>query len=541
RMILEAFESGTYFITAMYLLFAALSLGEASVVMMLVGAFTPLLTLVIGYPFGFAALGKLEVAGFAALVLGAFLMYGVEEKHSRRFVAVLSVLAALFFALSTITLKIVYLHTNFINGFIWTRLFGVLICLFLLLIPLFRKSVFDSAHTAHLKYKVFYFLNRGYASIASLLYAYAISIGNPALSEATGSFKFVVIFVAAWVLLKERFSGRVLWGKIGAMTLVSAGIIILVVSSLIAGIPGKKPQIFGATFAPFYAEKFGLDWQETYIAMLDDLGIRKLRLPAYWHEIEPEDDRFDFSRLDWQIDEAEKRGAEIILAVGYKLPRWPECHIPNWARGLSRADFEREVLEYIEATVKKYKNVEAIKSWQIENEPFLSFGDSCPGFSSKFLDKEIALVKSLDDRPVMITDSGELSIWIPAAKKADIFGSTLYRVIWNDRIGYFTYPIPPEFFRLKRAITEIFVGKKPMVIIELQGESWQKKMNYEISVEEQYKSMNPQAFQEVLSYIEGTGFDTFYLWGVEWWFWLKTTQNKPEMWDIAKEAIQKIK
>ena len=96
RMILEAFESGTYFITAMYLLFAALSLGEASVVMMLVGAFTPLLTLVIGYPFGFAALGKLEVAGFAALVLGAFLMYGVEEKHSRRFVAVLSVLAALF-------------------------------------------------------------------------------------------------------------------------------------------------------------------------------------------------------------------------------------------------------------------------------------------------------------------------------------------------------------------------------------------------------------------------------------------------------------
>ena len=76
-----------------------------------------------------------------------------------------------------------------------------------------------------------------------------------------------------------------------------------------------------------------------------------------------------------------------------------------------------------------------------------------------------------------------------------------------------------------------------MVITELQGESWQKKMTYEVSVEEQYKSMNPEVFRDTLTYIESTGFDTFYFWGVEWWYWLKIKQNDSRMWDIAKEAI----
>ena len=537
RIMLEALESGVYFITAMFLVHIALTRGEASVVMMFIGALTPVLTLIIGFPFGFSNLGAMELAGFATLVLGAFLLFGVEERHSRNYIIFFAFASALFFALSTITAKVVYSNTPFINGFIWIKMAGVLISLALLLIPAFRNSILTSARVIDVKSKALYFLNRGYVSLGALLFAYAISIGNPALIESTGSFKYVVIFIVAWVLLREGFSGRILMGKISATILVGLGIIILTTSSLIASVPIKKPQTFGVTFSPFYAEKFGLDWQEAYMAMLDDLGARHLRLSAYWNEIEPEDEKFDFSRLDFQINEAEKRGAEIILAVGYKLPRWPECHIPEWARGLPREEFEDEVLEYIEKSILTYKNIDAIKFWQIENEPFLSFGEGCPEFAAEFLDKEIALVKSLDNRPIMITDSGELSIWIPAASRADIFGSTLYRVVWNDRIGHFTYPIPPAFFRLKRAVTEIFVGKKSMVIIELQGESWQKKMTYEVSVEEQRLSMNPEKFRDVLTYIEGTGFDTFYLWGAEWWYWLKENEGRPEMWNIAKRAI----
>ena len=325
------------------------------------------------------------------------------------------------------------------------------------------------------------------------------------------------------------------WLKIaigGMVMLVSVGAI------LIGRTPSLNPQTFGATYSSFYAERFGLDPKEVYLALFDDLGIKNIRLPAYWNEIEPAQGRYNFSRLDWQIQEARRRNVEVILAVGRKLPRWPECHIPDWAERLDEAEQNKQLLRYIEVVVNRYKKSSAVKTWQVENEPFLAFGE-CPPFSKEFLDAEIELVRSLDGRPIMVTDSGELSFWVPAARRSDIFGSTLYRVIWNEWLGTFTYPLPPSFFRLKRGFINLVLGDKPAVIIELQGESWAKRMTYEISVDEQYVSMNPEVFRGVLAYAARSGFDTFYFWGVEWWYWLKEVENKPEMWEIAKEAIKR--
>jgi hypothetical protein len=30
-----------------------------------------------------------------------------------------------------------------------------------------------------------------------------------------------------------------------------------------------------------------------------------------------------------------------------------------------------------------------------------------------------------------------------------------------------------------------------------------------------------------------------YVWGVEWWYWMKITQNNSTLWDAAKMFIQK--
>lgn len=308
--------------------------------------------------------------------------------------------------------------------------------------------------------------------------------------------------------------------------------------------PIKNPRVYGVTFSSFYAEQFGLDWKKTYLALFDDLGVRHLRIPAYWNEIEKEQDKFDFSRLDWQIEEADRHNADVILAVGRKLPRWPECHDPEWTNSLINNDkneFNAKLLHYIQYTVERYRDNNSVKMWQIENEPYLPFGE-CKKYSIALLDKEIALVKSLDStRQIMITDSGELSIWTRAAKRADIFGSTMYRSVYNKFFGYITYPLPPSFFRLKRAITELIIGEKQMIIVELQGEPWSREAPYKTSVEDHYKTMNPDIFRGILMYASQSGFDSFYLWGVEWWFWLKEKQNKPEMWNIVKEAIQSTK
>src|SRR3990167_8841387 len=63
----------------------------------------------------------------------------------------------------------------------------------------------------------------------------------------------------------------------------------------------NQPLQLGASFIPAYAEKFGLDPQQTLDAMINDLGVKNIRLVSYWEDIEPEPGTYDFSQLDWQF------------------------------------------------------------------------------------------------------------------------------------------------------------------------------------------------------------------------------------------------
>lgn len=307
----------------------------------------------------------------------------------------------------------------------------------------------------------------------------------------------------------------------------------------ISSVPSREPKLFGVTFSKSFAEKFGLDWKKVYLEIFEDLGIRHLRIPVYWSEVEPQKDTWIFDDIDWQLEKAGEYDAKVILVIGRKLPRWPECHEPEWVQSQNPNLKSQNLLEYIEKTIIRYKDNSAVWAWQVENEPFLPFGE-CPEYSAEFLDKEIELVKRFSNKPVIVTDSGEFGTWFSAAKRADIFGSTLYRHVWTKLIGHFTYPLPPSFFRLKQGLLELFVGEKPAIVVELQAEPWLPRALYETSYQEHLIYMNPERFKKILEYIKATGFDTFYFWGVEWWYWLKT-QCHPEMWDIAKEAIQNTK
>jgi hypothetical protein len=303
--------------------------------------------------------------------------------------------------------------------------------------------------------------------------------------------------------------------------------------------PVPETVSYGVTFSSLYAEKtLGLDWKKVFIALLDDLKIRKLRIPAYWSEIEKKEGEYDFADLDWQIREAGARSAAVILAVGRKVPRWPECHEPAWVRELPRGEQDRRLFRFLEATVSRYRENSVIAVWQIENEPYLPFGE-CPLFLSGVFDKEIALARGLDAaRPILLTDSGELSLWVQSYRRADIFGTTMYRTIWNKWTGTFTYPLPPGFFRMKRRIVEKLFGVKPIIVVELQAEPWAPTMPNETALEEQYTSMNVARFRKNIAYARATAFDTFYLWGVEWWYWLGEKHGNWEMWDEAKTLFR---
>ena len=303
---------------------------------------------------------------------------------------------------------------------------------------------------------------------------------------------------------------------------------------------GQEPA-WGVTFSRSYTLDLQLDWRETYLAILDDLKISHLRLVAYWDEIEPEKDSYNFTDMDWQIREASAREVSIILAIGRRLPRWPECHDPGWAKHLTPAQTNQEILELLEMSVTRYQDNKKIVAWQIENEPLFAWFGFCPPPNKEFLEQEIALVKSVDPRrPILITDSGELSNWQKAASLADVFGTTLYRIVWNKKLGFWDYRfVPPAFYRYKADITRFFQPHLQKVIItEMQMEPWTMDRHMtELTQEEQNLSFNLERFRSNIEYVKKTGFREVYLWGVEYWYWLKE-QGNPEMWEEAKKLWQ---
>jgi len=314
--------------------------------------------------------------------------------------------------------------------------------------------------------------------------------------------------------------------------------------------PVVKNITWGVDFSQMQAESLKLNWKETYLALINDLGIKNIKLHTQWDWVEGKKDDYYFGDIDWQLKTAEQNKVQIIYVVGLKTGRWPECHIPAWATAMSEKDQQAELLKYITVVVQRYKNSSAITNWQVENEPLFNFGQ-CPAWYYKntdFLQKEVALVKLLDpSRKVIVSDSGELSTWFPAANIGDILGTTMYRKAWvnissfgfNFTIPgfYGAYPFSPVFYTRKAGIINFLFGKK-VICIELQAEPWAKVPFNNVPLQEQAKTMNLQQFKDNVEYAKDTGLDTFYFWGPEWWYWMKTVNNQPEIWNEAKKIFQ---
>lgn len=328
--------------------------------------------------------------------------------------------------------------------------------------------------------------------------------------------------------------------KIFAGILVSLLLFVLAVF-IFFNLSGPSPRedvALGMTFSYRYAEDLGLDWKETYLALLEDIGIKKMRIPVYWDLTEPERGEYDFSKIDWQLEEARKRNVEVILTVGQRVPRWPECHIPSWI-GQDEQLKQQRLIHFMKITVERYRGNSAVKTWQVENEPFLPFFGNCPVLDPVFLDLEVAIVRQLDPtRPILLTDSGELSLWFQAAKRGDVFGTTLYRDIYKHGYGYFTYPVGPNFFLTKEFFTRLLSDQEHFIVIELQAEPWASGWVGEVPLGEQFITMNEKKLEENVTYAKRIGFPEIYLWGGEWWYWLKTKKDYPAVWEKARELYR---
>src|SRR3989338_2219651 len=111
--------------------------------------------------------------------------------------------------------------------------------------------------------------------------------------------------------------------------------------------PRTESMAWGVNFSQKHAINLGLDWKETYLALLDDLGAKRLKIAVHWDYIEGARPGLFFDDVNWQMKEVEKRGVQVLLVIGQKTPRWPECHIPQWAKDLKKQDRQDVVLRML--------------------------------------------------------------------------------------------------------------------------------------------------------------------------------------------------
>lgn len=297
--------------------------------------------------------------------------------------------------------------------------------------------------------------------------------------------------------------------------------------------PEVKDVAYGATFSTAYAESLGLDARRTFIAVVDELGIKKIRLPVYWSDVEPSERQYQFEEVDWFVREAEDRGVALTLVVGRKVPRWPECYIPDWAERLAPVYQNQALLDYLENVVRRYDASVAVERWQVENEPFYDFGD-CPPPDAKLFDDELALVRRISDKPIQLTTSGENEFWIDTALPADVLGASMYRVTWNPLFGYSVYPLGPDYYAAKAVAVREFVDK--VIISELQSEPWLTEPITDSTPVSLAAQFTPKELTANIAFAKQAGFDEIYLWGVEYWYWM-AEEGQGALWEAGKKII----
>ena len=119
----------------------------------------------------------------------------------------------------------------------------------------------------------------------------------------------------------------------------------------------------------------------------------------------------------------------------------------------------------------------------------------------------------------------------------DIYAMSLYRITINKKGRYSYSKRPALFYRLRCHLVGI-TKKRPVFIHEMQAEPWLPNALTESSADGQLKRMNPAIMMKIIEYSKKTGMRPIDLWGLEWWYYLKTQHNNPSLWNTIKLLLQ---
>lgn len=293
------------------------------------------------------------------------------------------------------------------------------------------------------------------------------------------------------------------------------------------------PDRWGVSFSIKQCRDLGVDWRECLAWALGQ-GWRRFRLMSYWNECEQHPGEYNFAALDEQFDQIARAGGVVTLCLGVKQPRWPEYHWPGWVHDLPPEEQGKALLRFVETVVKRYRARPNLVSYQLENEALLrGFGETIQIDRSR-LRAEFALVKRLDPtHPIIMSTSNSWGVPL-RAPTPDIVGFSYYAVIYSHG----TYHRTPHMIWLHRlrAWWLRVIEHRRSFIHELQLEPWGPRAIWEMSAQEQDRSMGAAQITHNIRAARAIGLAPIDLWGLEWWY-ARHMAGDEGPWQAVKNAL----
>ncbi len=258
--------AGILFLFTLVFWYRALHQSEATRVVPIVGALTPVFSFLFSYIFLGSIMNWHEVAAAVFLIIGGLLisvkrtkLYKLEHTVSRckevmsrvmggdkkaihptRRLIVSSLTAAACFAAYYVFIKYIYSHTGqpFIGAFVWSRLGSFIGVLAILLVPQWRALIKSSETSGHrTPMQLLGFLGVRFAAAAAfLMLNWAVSLGDVSLINALQGVQYAFLLLIVIVLshkypkiIYEEIGHGVIMQKALGVALVGIGLYLLVI------------------------------------------------------------------------------------------------------------------------------------------------------------------------------------------------------------------------------------------------------------------------------------------------------------------------
>jgi len=257
--------AGLLFLATLVFWYKALHQSEATRVVPIVGALTPIFSFLLSYIFLGEALGERELLAFVVLIQGGIL---ISIKHTRVYIAkeiterfrnvfgnllggvhaeyrptrrlvFNSIISAFFFAAYYVLIKYVYMTQPFVGGFVWSRLGSFIGVVIMFMVPSWREKIREHRKETTGKKNMAFFLSvRILAAVAFIMLNWAISFEDSSVALVNSLQGVQYLFLILLVLflssrfpkiMQEELGGGVLVQKIIGATLVTTGLYMLVV------------------------------------------------------------------------------------------------------------------------------------------------------------------------------------------------------------------------------------------------------------------------------------------------------------------------